>query len=103
MYAVIKTGGKQYKVAPDDVVVIEKLSAAAGETVSFTDVLMIGGEGAPKVGAPLVAGASVSAEVLSQEQTDKVLTVKKKRRHNYRRKIGHRQEVTRVKITAIQG
>lgn len=103
MYAVIKTGGKQYKVAPDDVVVIEKLSAAAGETVSFTDVLMIGGEGEPKIGAPLLAGASVSAEVLGQELTDKVLTVKKKRRHNYRRKIGHRQDVTRVKITGIQG
>lgn len=103
MYAVIKTGGKQYKVAPDDVVLIEKLVAAAGETVSFGDVLMIGGEGEVKIGAPLLAGASVSGEVLAQEQTDKVLTVKKKRRHNYRRKIGHRQEVTRVKITGING
>ncbi len=103
MYAVIKTGGKQYKVAPDDVVLIEKLSAAAGDTVSFGEVLMVGDEGDVRVGAPLLAGASVSAEVLGQEQTDKVLTVKKKRRHNYRRKIGHRQEVTRVKITGIQG
>jgi large subunit ribosomal protein L21 len=101
MYAVIKTGGKQYRVVKDDVITIERLGTAPGGTVSFGDVLLVGGEGATQVGAPLVAGAKVSGEVLAEIQGDKVLVIKKKRRHNYRRKNGHRQDLIKVKITDI--
>ena len=103
MYAVIKTGGKQYRVAKDDVITIERLGVAAGGTVTFGDVLLIGGEGSPKVGAPLVQGASVSGEVVTELRGPKVLVIKKKRRHNYRRKNGHRQNLIQVKITGIAG
>jgi large subunit ribosomal protein L21 len=103
MYAVIKTGGKQYRVAKDDVITIERLGVASGGTVTFGDVLLIGGEGEAKIGAPLVSGASVSGEVLAEIRGDKVLVIKKKRRHNYRRKNGHRQDLIRVKITGIAG
>ena len=96
-FAVIKTGGKQYKVAQDDVLAIEKLPAEAGETITFGEVLLVDG----KVGAPLVAGASVTATVLSQFKDDKVIIFKKKRRQNYRRKNGHRQQKTLVRITGI--
>jgi len=101
MYAVIRTGGKQYKVAPQDVLQIEKIEGAAGEPVSFSDVLMVAGEGGPTVGAPLVAGAAVSAEVVEQGRGPKVIIFKKKRRQNYRRKRGHRQELTTVRILEI--
>ncbi|RCK42455.1 50S ribosomal protein L21 [Thalassospira profundimaris] len=101
MYAIIKTGGKQYKVAANDVIKVEKIAAQAGETVTLDQVLMVAGDGAPKVGAPLVAGASVSAEVLEQAKGDKVIVFKKKRRHNYRRKNGHRQNLTVLRITGI--
>ncbi len=101
MYAVIRTGGKQYKVAPQDVLQIEKIEGAAGETVSFSDVLMIAGEGEPSLGAPLVSGASVSAEVVEQVRGPKIVVFKKKRRNNYRRKKGHRQELTKVRILEI--
>jgi large subunit ribosomal protein L21 len=107
MYAVIKTGGKQYRVAKDDVITIERLGSEPGSTpgaaVTFSDVLLIGGEGEAKVGAPLVAGASVSGEVLAEIRGPKVLVIKKKRRHNYRRKNGHRQDLVQVKITGIAG
>ncbi|MCA1971538.1 50S ribosomal protein L21 [Caenispirillum bisanense] len=99
MFAVIKTGGKQYKVAQDDVIAIEKLSSEAGEAVTFDNVLMVG----DKVGAPIVDGASVTGEVLKQFRDDKVIVFKKKRRQNYRRKNGHRQYKTLVKITGITG
>jgi large subunit ribosomal protein L21 len=99
MFAVIKTGGKQYKVAQDDVIAIEKLGSEAGETVTFDNVLMVG----DKVGAPIVDGASVTGEVLKQFRDDKVIVFKKKRRQNYRRKNGHRQHKTLVKITGITG
>jgi large subunit ribosomal protein L21 len=101
MYAVIRTGGKQYKVAPEDVLQIEKIEGAEGESVRFPDVLMVGGEGDPLFGAPLVSGAAVSAEVVEQGRGPKVIIFKKKRRQNYRRKRGHRQELTTVRIIEI--
>ena len=100
MFAVIKTGGKQYKVAADDVVTIEKIAGEAGEAVTFDQVLLIGGE-ATVVGAPTVAGATVSATVVEQSRAKKVIIFKKRRRKSWRRKEGHRQEQTKVKITAI--
>jgi large subunit ribosomal protein L21 len=101
MYAVIRTGGKQYRVAKDDVITIEKLAAEKGATVSFDEVLMVGGDGAAKVGAPLVAGAKVTGTVLDQGKGDKILVFKKRRRKNSRRKNGHRQFETVVRIADI--
>jgi len=101
MYAVIRTGGKQYKVAPQDVLQIEKIEGDAGEAVRFADVLMVGGEGEPRVGSPLVSGAAVSAEVVEQGRGPKVIIFKKRRRQNYRRKRGHRQDLTTVRILEI--
>jgi len=103
MFAVIQTGGKQYKVAKDDIIIVEKLETEVGKKVDFSDVLMSGKDGDVKVGAPLVKGASVTGEVLEQRKANKVLVFKKKRRQNYRRKKGHRQNETVVKITAIIG
>jgi len=103
MYAVIRTGGKQYRVAKDDVIRIERLAGEAGETVTFGDVLMIGGDGAAKVGAPTIEGATVSAELVEQARGDKVIVFKKQRRQNHRRKRGHRQNLSVVRITDIQG
>ena len=103
MYAVIRTGGKQYKVAKNDVITVEKLAGEKGATVSFDEVLMVGGEGAAKVGAPLVAGAKVTGTVLEQGKGDKVLVFKKRRRKNSRRKNGHRQFETVVRIADIVG
>lgn len=102
MFAVIKTGGKQYKVAENDVILVEKLEVEPGQDVTFSDVLMVGQDTNLKVGAPLVQGASVVAKVLDQAQADKVLIFKKNRRHNYRRKRGHRQKLTVVRITGIK-
>ena len=103
MFAVIRTGGKQYKVAKDDLLEIEKIEAKAGDKVDLGEVLMVGGEGAPKVGSPLVAGASVKAEVVDQTRGPKLTIFKKRRRQNYRRKNGHRQDLTLVKILDIAG
>ncbi len=103
MFAVIQTGGKQYKVAKDDIIIVEKLDAEEGKKVSFDNVLMHGKEGAVKIGEPLVKGASVTGEVLEQRKGDKVIVFKKKRRQNYRRKQGHRQLETVVRITGIKG
>ena len=102
MFAVIKTGGKQYKVAENDVILVEKLEVEPGQDVTFDQVLMVGQDANLKVGAPLVSGASVVAKVLDQAQADKVLIFKKNRRHNYRRKRGHRQKLTVVRITGIK-
>jgi large subunit ribosomal protein L21 len=102
MYAVIRTGGKQYKVAPQDVLQIEKIDGAAGDAVRFSDVLMIAGEGEPQLGEPLISGATVAAEVVEQGRGPKIIVFKKKRRQNYRRKKGHRQELTTVRILEIQ-
>ena len=101
MYAVIRTGGKQYRVAPEDVIVVEKIQGDEGAIVQFAEVLMVGGDGAPKIGAPTLSGASVAAEVVTQGRGEKILVFKKKRRKNYRRKAGHRQELTTVRITEI--
>ena len=101
MYAVIRTGGKQYKVAPNDVIVVEKLMAENGAMVQFDEVLMVGGEGNASVGAPLVAGAVVTARVLDQGKGDKVIVFKKRRRKNFRRKKGHRQLETTLRIAGI--
>jgi large subunit ribosomal protein L21 len=102
MFAVIKTGGKQYRVAADDVVTIEKLDAEAGQTVTFDEVLMVGEGEAVTVGAPTVAGATVTAEVVVQKRGEKTICFKKRRRkHGSARRKGHRQYLTDVKITSI--
>ncbi len=103
MFAVIQTGGKQYKVAENDIIVVEKLAGEAGDKVAFDDVLLSGAGSKVKVGSPLVKGASVTGEILEQRKAAKVLVFKKKRRQNYRRKKGHRQNETAVKITGIKG
>ncbi len=100
MFAVIRTGGKQYKVAKDDVLVIEKLAGDVGKTLTLSEVLMLGGD-KPKTGTPVVKGASVTAEILEQGKGEKVIAFKKKRRKNTHRKRGHRQHFTKVKITEI--
>jgi large subunit ribosomal protein L21 len=99
MHAVIKTGGKQYRVAADDILTIEKIPGDKGATVEFTEVLMVGAS----IGKPTVAGAKVTAEVVEQGRGDKVIAFKKRRRKNSRRKRGHRQELTTVKIRDIIG
>ena len=99
MYAVIKTGGKQYRVSSGDVLKIEKIAGEAGSEVVFNEVLALG----DTVGTPLVAGASVKATVIKQARDAKIIVFKKKRRQNYRRKNGHRQSITLVKITEICG
>ena len=101
MYAVIRTGGKQYRVAPDDVIEIEKMPGNAGDVIEFSDVLMLGGDGAPRVGTPTVSGATVAAEVLDQKRAPKIIVFKKKRRKGYHKKQGHRQAFTELKITGI--
>ena len=103
MYAVIKTGGKQYRVAKDDVIEVEKLDTPKGGSVTLDHVLLVGQAGSAKIGTPTVAGASVKATVLDQKKDDKIIVFKKKRRQNYRRKNGHRQNLTVLKITEIKG
>jgi len=104
MYAVIRTGGKQYRVAPDDILEIEKVEAAEGEVIELDDVLMIGkDDGDPEVGAPRIEGARVAAEVLEQGRGDKIIVFKKKRRQNYRRKRGHRQPLTTIRVLEVLG
>jgi large subunit ribosomal protein L21 len=100
MFAVIRTGGKQYRVAPNDIIEIEKIAGEPGDIVQLGDVLMLAGEGDPKTGSP-VAGASVAAEVLEQKRADKIIVFKKKRRQGYRRTRGHRQMLTALRITEI--
>jgi len=103
MFAVIRTGGKQYRVAKDDVISVEKLAGEPGETVEIAEVLMIGEGSEVAAGASLLAGASVSATVVEQKRAAKIIVFKKKRRHNYRRKKGHRQQQTVLRITDIRG
>ena len=100
MFAVIKTGGKQYTVAANDVITIERLEGEAGDIIAFTEVLMIGGEKAV-VGSPLVAGATVAGELVEQARGPKVISFKKRRRQNSKRKKGHRQHLSLVRITEI--
>ncbi len=101
MYAVVKTGGKQYRVAKDDVLKIERLPGDEGDIITLEEVLMIGNGAAVTVGAPLIAGASVAAEIVEQARGPKIIIFKKRRRQNYRRKKGHRQLLTIVRITDI--
>lgn len=101
MFAVIKTGGKQYRVAADDEITIERLAGEAGDTIQFNEVLMIGGADAPLIGAPMVDGASVVAEIVRQARGDKIIIFKKRRRQNSRRRNGHRQDLTIIRVTDI--
>ncbi len=102
MFAVIKTGGKQYKVAKDDVIKVERLPGDAGDAIQLDQVLAIAGDdGALSVGTPMLEGAVVSATLLEQARADKIVVFKKKRRQNYRRKAGHRQDLSVLKITDI--
>ncbi|MEO0850214.1 MAG: 50S ribosomal protein L21, partial [Pseudomonadota bacterium] len=101
MYAVVKTGGKQYRVAKDDIIKVEKLAGDDGETVVLDEVLMVANGGDVTVGAPLVDGASVAAEILEQGRAKKIIVFKKRRRQNYRRKKGHRQHLTVLRVTDI--
>ncbi|MEJ0063453.1 MAG: 50S ribosomal protein L21 [Alphaproteobacteria bacterium] len=101
MFAVIKTGGKQYKVAQGDVIQVEKLAGEAGVKIQLAEVLMVGDGASSKFGAPFLAGATVEAEILGHERSAKVIVFKKKRRQNYRRKNTHRQDYTVIRITAI--
>ena len=100
MYAVIKTGGKQYRVAKNEVIKVERLDGEVGASVTFPEVLMVGGD-SPVVGTPTVAGASVTGTVLEQTRGEKVIIFKKRRRKNYRRRTGHRQMLTVVRIADI--
>ena len=101
MFAVIRTGGKQYKVAPNDVIAVEKLAGEPGATIELAEVLMVGDGATVSTGTPLLAGASVSATLVEQRRADKIIVFKKKRRQNYRRKKGHRQYQTLLRITEI--
>ena len=101
MYAVIRTGGKQYRVVENDVLFIEKLTAEAGSDVEFGEVLAVDTGAGTVVGAPLVAGAKVVGKVLEQKKDDKVIIFKKRQRKTYRRMRGHRQQLTVVRITGI--
>jgi len=99
--AVIRTGGKQYRVAANDVIKVERLAGDAGDQIVFGEVLAVSGGDAAAVGAPLVTGASVAARVIAQDRADKVMIFKKRRRHNYRRTKGHRQHLTVLRIEEI--
>jgi large subunit ribosomal protein L21 len=101
MFAVIKTGGKQYRVAKDDVIVVEKVEGDAGSAVSFGEVLMVADGGSVSIGAPTLSGATVSGELVEQRKGEKVKVFKKRRRNTYRRKKGHRQHESVIRITGI--
>jgi large subunit ribosomal protein L21 len=100
MFAVIKAGGKQYRVAPEDIIRIDRVKSEPGEVVEFGEVLLLGGE-TPQLGAPTVAGATVAGEVLQHDRGDKVIAFKKRRRKNSRRKRGYRHEFSLIRITEI--
>lgn len=101
MFAVVKTGGKQYRVAKDDKILVESIKAEEGTTVSLDEVMMVGENGSVTVGTPLVKDAVVSAEVVSQTRGPKIIIFRRKRRKNHRRTQGHRQDLTLLKITGI--
>ncbi|MCK5284373.1 MAG: 50S ribosomal protein L21 [Alphaproteobacteria bacterium] len=102
MFAVIKTGGKQYKVQKDDKIEVEKLDVDEGAKINLDEVLFIGDDNSSKIGTPLVEGATVKATVITQKRAPKITIFKKKRRQNYRRKKGHRQNLTVLQITEIK-
>ena len=101
MFAIIETGGKQYRVTKDDVISIEKIAGKPGDNVTLDQVLLLNDDKDINLGTPLLKGAKVSATIVNQAKADKVIVFKKKRRHNYRRLKGHRQELTYLKITDI--
>ena len=104
MFAVIKTGGKQLRVTPGEVIIVEKLAGEAGNSVKFDQVLMLGGNGkAPEIGTPVIANATVTGEIIEQSRADKITVFKKKRRKGYRRTKGHRQDQTVLRITDVNG
>ena len=102
MFAVIKTGGKQYKVSSNDVIKVEKLDCEEGQVITLDDVLIVSDGKKTTIGEPLVKGATVTAEVLEQTRAPKILVFKKKRRHMYRRKNGHKQHITVLRIKDIK-
>jgi large subunit ribosomal protein L21 len=102
MYAIVETGGKQYKVSEGDVIVVEKLNAEVGSTIQLDKVYLIGGEDGVRVGTPTVAGASVSAKVVEHGRGEKIVVFKYKPKKNYHKKQGHRQPYTKLQIEAIQ-
>jgi large subunit ribosomal protein L21 len=101
MYAVIKTGGKQYKVSEGDLVKVEKIEGAVGDSIELGEVLMVGGEEVA-IGTPLLPGAKVKAQIVEQGKDKKVLVFRSKRRKGFRKTYGHRQTITRLKITGIE-
>lgn len=101
-YAVIRTGGKQYKVSEGETLDIEKLDAEPGSETQFEEVLLVAGDGGARIGTPLVKGAVVAADVVDQVKADKVIAFKFRKRKGYHRTVGHRQKLTRVKITSIK-
>ena len=101
MYAIIKTGGKQYRVSPGQTLRVEKLDGSIGDSIELNDVLLVGGEGETRIGQPLVDGAKVNAEIVEQGRAKKIIVFKKKRRKGYHKKQGHRQAFTEVRITGI--
>ena len=103
MYAVVRTGGKQVRVAPGDAVWVERIAGEIGTAIELPEVLLIGGDGAARVGTPTVAGAKVVATITGQGRGEKITIFKAKRRKRYRRKIGHRQEYTQIRVDTIEG
>jgi large subunit ribosomal protein L21 len=103
MYAVVRTGGKQVRVSPGQAVRVERLPGAVGDRIELDEVLMVGGEGDARVGQPVVAGAKVVGTITAQGRGPKITIFKQKRRKNYRRKQGHRQEYTELRVEAIEG
>ena len=101
MYAIIATGGKQYKVAENDIVRVERLAGEAGSKIAFENVLMVGGIDSPKVGKPYISGAKVEGEIIKQDRADKILVFKKKKRKGFKKIRGHRQCYTAVKVNKI--
>ncbi|MBI4526441.1 MAG: 50S ribosomal protein L21 [Deltaproteobacteria bacterium] len=102
-YAVVRTGGKQYRVSQGDVLKVEKLEGQVGDKIALGEVLLIGGDGEAKIGTPILAEATVTGEIIGQGRAKKIIVFKKKRRKSYSRKRGHRQSQTTLKITEIQG
>jgi large subunit ribosomal protein L21 len=102
MYAVVRTGGKQVRVEPGEAVRVEKLEGAVGDKIELNEVLLVGGEGDPRIGTPLVDGAKVVGTITAQDRGEKIIVFKMKRRKGYRRKAGHRQYYTEVRVDAIE-
>ena len=103
MFAVIRTGGKQARVAPGDSIRVEKLEGSVGDTIELSEVLLVADDGEPRVGTPLVAGAKVVGTITAQDRADKITVFKMKRRKGYRRKQGHRQAYTELRVDRIEG